>query len=427
MIKKISVRVIFAAIIGFVVFFTAMHLFMVFGGRSLIMAQLERATGKKVSLGNFSISAPLVLHLADLNIEGLAKIKHISVTHSIPSLFLGRVAFNEIKLSQPEFTFEKKLPQAGETPIGKEVIEPPAAAPAVTPEPAVVPPPTATPAPVAAPAPRKKSAPLRLVIKRLQVRDGRINFIDHTVGPQGITITVKDISFDLSDLYLVPRSAVVRFNFRGRLPWKEGQEEGSVLAEGWLNLVKKDMDATVKIEKIDGVYLYPYYSTWVDLDKARIENAKLNFTSYIHGVNNNITADCHLELTDIVRRPKEPEEGEDKAEKIATAVLDIFRAMNQGKIVLDFTIRTKMDRPEFGFANIKMAFEQKLSAAHRPSAFHVEEVLRLPADFVQGTFKGLTDLTTAVIGGTINVGRQIGKTIEGAVKGTEKPKEEKKQ
>ena len=113
------------------------------------------------------------------------------------------------------------------------------------------------------------------------------------------------------------------------------------------------MLASLKIENIDAIAFYPYYSTWVDLEKARIEKAKLNFSSKIRGKDNDISAQCHLELTDIVRKVRPPEEAQQKAERLTDAVLDMFKAMNQGKVVLDFTLHTKMDHPQFGFENIK--------------------------------------------------------------------------
>jgi hypothetical protein len=251
-----------------------------------------------------------------------------------------------------------------------------------------------------------------LAFKRINIENGKIDFIDHSVGANGIKITLKDVSFNLTNLYLPAHSVVTNFALKGRIPWQEGKAEGKIDAEGWVNLFKKDMAASLKISDIDGVYLYPYYSQWVDLEKARIEKAKLDFTSNINGLNNNITAECHLELSDIVFKPRPPEEKEEKAEKIATTVIDIFKTLNQGKIVLDFTIRTKMDRPEFGFSSIKMAFENKLAQV---PGFKAEDVFSLPGKFLQSTVTSVTDLSRAVIDGVYAIGNEIKKGVEGAI------------
>jgi hypothetical protein len=167
----------------------------------------------------------------------------------------------------------------------------------------------------------------------------------------------------------------------------------------------------------------------VDLEKARIEKATLNFISTIHGLNNNVTADCHLELADIVRKPRSPEDSpeREKAEQIADAVLDLFRAMNQGKIVLDFIIRTKMDRPEFGFKSVKSAFEEKLALASKANgSFQPQDLLMLPGKLLEGAVKGATDFSKAVIEGTFAVGNQLKKSVEDTFKKEPKKEEGKK-
>ncbi len=414
--KKIWIKILFAAIILLAFIFTAAHLFLVFQGRSLVIKQLETLTKKKVTMGDFAITAPLNLQIKNLNIEGLAKADNVIISPSILSFITGNIGFNDIRVIKPEFIYEKTAsPAAGlRSSEDSSAVSAPASSPVSDmPSEAVT---------LAVKAQKKKGLP-RLVLKHLDIRGGKINFTDHTVGPEGIRITVKDINFKLTNLYLLPRSVIANFELKGKIPWKEGEEEGSVEAGGWFNLFKKDMQAEIKIRDIDGVYLYPYYSSWVDLEKARIEKAKLNFSSNIQGLNNNVTAECHLELGDIVRRPLEPQESDEKAARIADAVLDIFRSMNQGKIVLDFTIRTKMTRPEFGFNSIKMAFEDKLAKARKASGFKAQDVLGLPAHLVQNTFKTLADLTTAVIGGTIDAGKQIVKSVEDSLKEEEKKEE----
>jgi hypothetical protein len=178
------------------------------------------------------------------------------------------------------------------------------------------------------------------------------------------------------------------------------------------------MQATINIQDIDGIYLGPYYSNWIDLEKARIEKANLNFTSNIQGLNNNITADCHLELTDIVRSPRPPEEPQEKAEKITNIVIDTLRALDQGKIVLDFTIKTKMDRPEFGLGNIKMAFEDRIAKVFGPSTSGIKpaDILLLPLKIIEGSVKGATDISKAVIDGTFAVGNEFKKAVEDSFK-----------
>ncbi len=394
---RAAYKVLFVVIILFAVISSSAYLFIALKGKNIILAKIEELTQRKASVGNFSVTPPLNLVIKNLNIEGLLKVEDISISPSILFLLTGNIALNRIVVIKPEITFEKKPAEEADLSYKESVSKTPLVAP-------------------------EKKRALHLILKQLIIKDGKIDFVDHTVGPEGIKIIVKDINFNLTNLHAFPFSAITNFELKAKIPWQKGREEGRIEAEGWINFFKKDMQATLKIEDIDGVYLYPYYSHWVDLEKARIEKAKLNFTSNINGLNNNVTAQCRLELTDIVRRPRPEGELGEKAEKITDAVLDIFRALNQGKIVLDFTIRTKMDKPQFGFGDIKMAFEDKLAEGKKANGFKPEDALLIPAKLIEALFKGTTDLTTAVISGTISAGKEIGKTVEGAMK-----KEEKKE
>ena len=63
----------------------------------------------------------------------------------------------------------------------------------------------------------------------------------------------------------------------------------------------------MKVKNIDGIiciHIIPIGLIW---RRRGIEKAKLNFTSDIIGLNNNVTAHAILELTDIVRSPKPDE------------------------------------------------------------------------------------------------------------------------
>ncbi|MBL7151951.1 MAG: DUF748 domain-containing protein [Candidatus Omnitrophica bacterium] len=382
--------------------YSSSYIFMFVRGRSLILAKLRELTGREVSMGYFTITPPFNLEIRNLNIEGLAKIESILVSPSVSQLVVGRLALNKIRLVRPEITYERVVPAAeaaaAETSGKEAAVKPPRALMEIGAVPEIT-------------LSLQQNGPMKMMLKRIAVKDGIIHFVDHSVGPAGIRITVKDLNFRLVNVYTFPFSDVTNFKLEARIPWEEGREEGKVEVKGWLNFAKKDMQATLKIKDIDGVYLYPYYSNWVDLEKARIESARLNFSSDIQGLDNNITAECHLELTDIVRKEHQAEEPHEKAEKITDAVLDMFKSMDSGKIVLDFTIRTRMDKPRFAFACIKDAFEDKLAMA-RGGGFRPEGVFFLPGKFLEGTVKGATGFSKALIEGTFTLGKEIKKGVE---------------
>jgi len=398
---KILVKIAICIVILMTIAFSASYFFLASRGKDIVVRKIEEFTHKKVTLSAFQLTPFLTLQLKNLEIEGLAKAENVLISPSIPYLIFGNVALNSIKIIRPEITIERK-PRKPEDIIASHTNQSPdalvsAAAPVK---------------PAQAKIGAQKKAPVFVICKNFIIQDGKVNFIDYTVGKDGIKIIIKEINFRLSNFYTFPFPGVTSFDLKGRIPWLKDHEEGKVSFEGWLNFFKKDIQATLKIEDIDGVYLHPYYSPWVNLEKARIEKAKLNFSSNIRGLNNNVTAECHLELLDIVRKPLEAGEGEEKASKITDKTLEFFRALDQGKIVLNFNIRTKMDRPEFGFDNIKSAFENKVTLARGAAEPKVQDFFVLPGEALKIVSQSANDLFKSVVSGTVAVGKEIKKSIK---------------
>jgi hypothetical protein len=368
----------------------AIYASLAFRGKDLIIRKLEDYTKKKVTIDHFILSPTFHMQLKKINVEGLFKADSINFSPSLLGLFTGKLAFNSIKMQKPEFFLENFAPETAlnltDTALAKEK------------------------------APPRKITFLPIACKRLKIWEGRVEFIDHTQGKDGFKIIVDKVNFYLNNFNIFSHSLASDFKLDADIPWQEGKEVGKIKAEGWVDFHKMSMEADLNISDIDGIYFYPYYSNWVDLEKARIEKAKLNFSSDISSLNNDLTAQCHLELTDIVFTPRTPEEAELKAEKIATAVLDILKSLDQGKIVLDFTIRTKMDSPDYKFGDLRMALEDKLMGARKGSGLQVPEIFVLPSKIMGGMVKGATDMSKAVIGGTFAIGKEIKDSVEGAFK-----------
>lgn len=408
---KELLKILRIALIVFAIVFAVTFVFLLFQGKAIVRGQLQKATHKKVDIGYVGLTLPFNLVIKDLNIQDTAKISYISVSPSIPALLTGKMVLNDLKLVDPQFTYVKKQngSQAETSGIPSNVN-----VPAVTPA-------SQTKRDVQVKSESSQPKYLRLIVKKLNIKNGRINFSDHTLPGDGIKITLKDINFSLTDLYIYPKSAVTDFELSARIPWLEGQAEGKIEAKGWANLFKKDMQATVKISDIDGVYLYPYYANWVDLEKTRIKSAKLNFTSNIKSVNNDMAAECHLELNDIVFKQK-PEEEMSKAEKYAAVVLDIFKSLSQGKVVFNFTIKTRMTKPEFNIGYIRTAFEDKIREEAKNSHIATKEMLKAPVRMAGRTARTAKDLSKAAYNSTFGLAKVIKDTIKVAF--TKETKEE---
>ncbi|MFH1458211.1 MAG: DUF748 domain-containing protein [Candidatus Omnitrophota bacterium] len=407
---RILGKIAIAIFLLFIIVLCGLHIFINLAGKPLVVKKLSDAFGQSVTVGIVNTSFPANIHIKDIEAKGVVKIPELIAGGGLFDLFRKRFKLSFVKIIKPEVTVERisYTPQAAAPEPGVEG-KPQAAQPVVS-EPKPEEPPKKKPAePV-----RKIILVPRFLVKRVVISDGTVNLTDKIAEDRSIKIKVEKIYFEANNLnFSGSGNQVTYFKLTGSVSWRESEEAGSIEADGWINLFKKDIQANVNIHDIDGIYLYPYYSKWVDLEKARIEKAKLNFTSKIQGLNNDLTAACRLELTDIVRKPRPSEEGKDKAEKIADAVMDIFKALNQGKIVLDFTIKTKMDSPEFGIADIKTAVEDKLIKS-REGGFSPLNVLFLPVKIVEGSVKATAEITKAMIDGSFAVGNELKSAVKGS-------------
>lgn len=373
-------------------------------GRPLLISKLSEITKREVRIKALYLNPVINLEVEGLEIPGFLKVDHIYVSPSILGLCMGKPVLNYLKVIAPQIIFEIKPqePKQETREAGAQGLQGVSGTEQTVPQ-----------------------KPLYLVIKHLAVKEGKFDFIDQTVGQDGIKITVEDIDFNLDNLFLMPQSVVTNFKLNGKIPWQSGEHAGEINLGGWINLFKKDIQATLQIKDIDGISLYPYYANWVDLEGARIQKAKLQFSSDISGHDNDVVAECKLELTDMVFRPREEGEAEDKAHRIAAAVLDIFRAMGKGNIALNFTVKTKMDRPEFGFDAIHSAFEEKLAIASKARGKGgAQEIIELPANLIRGTISETTNITRSLIESTIAAGKSLGSSIVGAIRKEDKNKED---
>jgi len=373
-------RILALSIISLAIIFGAACIFFDLAGKSVIAKGIESWTHKKTRIGYINFTPPLNLEIGQLNIEGLAKIDSIYISPDILSLFTGKLVLNSLKFVSPEFTYVRVPPAViSEQKTGAELILP------VQPKPI-------------------EFNFMPLGFKRIRIENGIVNYIDQSISTNGIKIVLKEISCKVKNFYFFPRNAVTNFELKGKIPWREGQVSGQLEIRGWLNFFKKSMEATLRIKDIDAIYLHPYYSAWMDLEKARIEKARLNFSVDVSGVNNNVNAACHLELTDLVRKPLEPGESEEKASKLTNKVIDIFKATDQGKVELNFSVKTRMDSPKLGFGNFEGAFQDKIAQGREVLEFKPEKAILLPLRLLEGGVKGITDLTKAMVDGIFAIG-----------------------
>lgn len=394
--KKIFIIVTVAVIL-----FSFAYVFLMVEAKYLIVKNIEQATGRKTTIDKLEIRPPLNLEIKDLEIQGVLKTSYIYISPSIFNLLMGRVALNKVRIVNPQVTYQR-LPVPVVAVESEPVVEA-ALAPVITL--AVV--------PAAIPVVQNKIFPI--IIKKLVIQSGLLNFIDSTVSSDSIKLKIKDIQFYITNLSTLNVDSVSNFSLKGNISWDTGEPDGKFSFQGWANFYKKDVLADLRIENIDAIVFYPYYLNWVNLEQARIDKAKLNFTSEIKGVDNNVDAVCHLELVDMVRKVRPLDAPQQKAERLTDAVLDMFKSMNQGRVVLDFTLHTKMDQPVFGFDNIKSALEGKIMQGRSKAGLRSQDVLLWPGKMLQRGIKSGIDFSNATVDGIFALGNSIKEFFEGAI------------
>jgi hypothetical protein len=400
-------RILSAIIFIGILLLFALHVFVNIKGKELLSKKLKEAFGREVKMALIKTRLPFDLVINELEAKELFKVREIVAVGGVIDILRGNFTLSELRIKGAEVNIGRchkaePLQESQNTAASGQ-------------EPAV-----------AKNSSSKNSAAAGtgqvglalletfnlppVTIKHAIISDSSFYLCGRSVNNSPIRVTVKEVNIDIERLILpVSKSEITSFEITAKIPWENIKEEGKVWLEGWIDLFKKDMRAELKIEDIDAVYLHPYYANWMDLEKSHIQEAKLNFSSEVVGLNNEINADCHLELTSIVFKPREENQPQEKAERLAAAVIDIFKALNQGKIVLDFKFKTKMDSPEFGLSNIiKMAVQDKVKESRK------SDTGSMAGKIVGGTILSAADLTKALINGTMSIGRELRKAIEGS-------------
>lgn len=396
---KYLLKILGGCIAAVILFISVGYVYVAFYGKEVIIQHLEAFTGKKANLAYFDLTFPLNLEIKNLVVEDTVKIDTIMISLDPIALLRGSWVANSITIVNPEFAYARNPP-----------LEPQGLLQKVIPE-------VLTQSAFAKKPPPR---PFVITIKKLNVKEGTFRFADYVSEAQKISVTLKNLNILLTDISTTPSRDISHFTLSGKISWGQKEEEvkkeGSITSEGWFDMAKKDMRASLKIEHIDGIYLYPYYRKWVNLEEAGIIQAELSFVSDIQSLGNDLTAQNRLELTQIVRKERPPETTPVKAERLTDAVLIALKSPDQDTVSLEFPIKTKMDQPVFSFGDVQLAIERKLKEVYGSNSLTAEDLLLAPAHILGGMVKGASDVTKAMIDGTFAVGNELKKGLEASFK-----------
>ena len=398
---KLLKTIIFIVAVIILAAFLGLHTFVSIKGKDLLTKKLHSIFQSEVTVGRVTTSFPFLLIAKNVEVKNWFKIRKAFASTGIFDIFSGNFILSNLKLEGVEFSLEKAKRDKS-TEVNPEIKLDESKTLPVNPG-----------AVTGSGAENDFFLPEHIILKRLTILDGTFNYADYTKSETPINIKVKDLNIKLENFqWPFLNSGVTFFKISGRVPWENIKEEGWIEFEGWINFLKKDLRAKLEVKDIDGVYIYPYYSSWVNIDKARVEKIRLNFSSNITSINNDVNAACHLELTQISFKPKEEQEKEPRLEKITNVVLGLMKAMDQGKIVLNFNLKTKLDNPEFGLGVIEQAFRDKLYQSRKNHGSAAMDIIKFPGKVIEGTIASAADLTKSVINSTVSLGKELKKAVE---------------
>jgi hypothetical protein len=333
----------------------------------MLEGRLEKSLGRKITIAKAGISFPVTVVLTGVDVPGLLTVDKVVVYPAITSLLKGKFVANRIDMAAPYLTYVKNADAH----------------------------------------PQGNSGRPGFICRQLNISYGKFDFIDRTIGQKEHKVSVRDIRAELSVSSAGRFPNMDGFNIEGTIPEHDYSEPCRITAKGWINADRKDAQISLNVIGFESWYIYPYLSRVLKLEKTNIEKATMNFTGNIFGLNHNLIADCRIELTDIAFRSLPAGQPIPREEEMALLVLDVFHSLDQGKVFLDFTVKTRLDKPEIDYSLIGKVFEEKLSSGLKIEKFNAEKIVVLPQKFLKSTFMGVVNISKSVIGGTKQVGKSL--------------------
>lgn len=185
-----------------------------------------------------------------------------------------------------------------------------------------------------------------LILLGLSVRDGQVKYIDRSIAKEIVELIVDNIDIHISKLAFPFVSLKTNFSASGDIPAQSGYSNGDFLMKGWIDVFKKDLDADIKLNNIDIRYVKPYL---MNLLASNIDSGAIFFYSKITAKDNDLIADCKLNIKDIefITIPEELTLFGLYIGKITELIKD-----EQKELSVDFTIKTKLDAPRLKITKV---------------------------------------------------------------------------
>lgn len=311
-IKKIIIWVLAAGLTVFIALSIIVSLF----ARKIVISQIEKNLKMEASLDSIGLRFPFFVSLNNLKIGDFFAAKNISFYPNVLGFFSARIVLGGLTITGPVINLE----QSKDGRLNLPELE-------------------------------QKGKQVPVFLTGLNIKNGRLIFTDKKITPKGHKTIIDKINVRISKVILPLTSLNAGFNCDGKVVDLSSAVLGDINFSGWIDFIKKDMDAVLEIADLDALYFYPYYE---DLIAGRkLVSARLNFKSRLKAENNDLTAVCNLRVSDLAyARQEQSPENELLSFDLAGNVLDLF-SDKQGNLNLDWTVKTKLDQPKIRITDLK--------------------------------------------------------------------------
>lgn len=315
--KKISKIAIWILVIFFCLF-VAGNISITLFGKKILINQIEHKLKVEASLEGISLGFPFSVNLTGLKLGNFFAADRISLAPNILSVFTGRIIFDRVTLINPVFNLRRSTQARLNLPKLQ---------------------------------PGQKGKDMRVFLIGLVIENGKVIFTDRKITPEGYKIVFKAIDARIFKVMFPPTSLKINFKIVAELADASEKKLGNANLSGWVDLGPKDMDAVLNINDLDATYFYPYYGNFIS--NEQLLSARVNVSSTLKAKHNDLLIQTNFRLSDLVyAQARDTRQEELDILDFAKNTLDLFTD-EQGNLILDFSINTKLDNPGINIDKLK--------------------------------------------------------------------------
>ena len=338
-------------IIVIVLFGLAAPVFIAAKSQKILFSEIENNLGLRPKAASVRISFPATVIIEGFSLGEGIRADKIIYSPSLLGFIKGEMVFNSFVLRKPKLKITRKTDRTFDFGIaaGKKAKE------------------------------GKKKI---FYSNKLKVEDGDIELMDAAISAEQPFVT--RLSHLNLDVFRPSILQLFRMQFigKGDLLTEKGEEIGKVEMAGWVDILARDMDAKASLKNMRLIYFGPYYKKFL---KKGLKSGDLASSVDLKSKNNDLKANFHVELSNIVFKEEEAVafgETEAKPEDLTFLAFDSILA-SEGKVVFDFSVNTKMDRPRLEKIKFKAAFLGSgiQASFSKPPQETIEDFKKMGKDF----------------------------------------------